>query len=428
MPAVPQQPPTGETTLQFPGDDIPGRDIVKVGLLIVAVLCVIPLRFSATAVLPSLIERWSLSSTGAAWITGAVQLGFVVGALVFAVTSLPDIWPSQRVFAVSAIVGGVANLLLVVPAIGIEVALVLRFVTGVCLAGVYPPAIKIAASLVPRRFRGRVIGTVVAATTFGTGLPYLVSTLWSDGERLAEGPVLIGLSLLSGAGAIVVWQLVREGPYATPLAPFDYTQVIKALRNRPVFLAGLGYYGHMWELYAFWAWIVSFLVAAFGEFGGADQGRALIIAFVTIGIASPIASVVAGWLADRYGRTAVAIGALSISGACCLASPLIFMAPLWLLIGLMIIWGMAAVADSAQFSAAATELADPAYIGTVLTLQTCIGFAITMIPIWAVPIVAEQWEWQFSFLLLALGPLVGIAAMVALRARPEASRLAEGRR
>lgn len=402
-------------------------DPAKIGLLVAAVLCVVPLRFSATAVLPSLIERWTLSATGAAWITGAMQLGFFVGAIGFAVINLADVWPAPRVFAVNAAVGGIANMLLVVPAVGVEAALVFRFITGVCLAGVYPPAVKIAAGLVPKEYRGRVIGTVVAATTLGTGVPYLLAAVWG-GSGLAERPVIISLSFLAGVGALVVWYLVQEGSYASGSARFDYTQVVKAFRDRPVLLAGLGYYGHMWELYGFWAWLVSFLAAAMSSKGHAGQVQALVAAFVTVSIASPLASIAAGWLADRHGRTAVAIGALTMSGACCLASPLAFVAPAWLLVAFVMVWGMAAVADSAQFSAAASELANPAYVGTVLTLQQGVGFAVTMIPLWGLPVLAERWGWRYSFVVLALGPALGCAAMVALRSRPEATRLAGGRR
>lgn len=422
-----QTQPIDESITVPPANSVAWSDSAKIGLLVVAVLGVVPLRFSATAVLPSLIERWSLSPSGAAWITGAMQLGFFVGAIAFAIINLSDVWPAPRVFATNAVVGGIVNALLVLPAVGIETALLLRFMTGVCLAGVYPPAVKIAAGLVPKEYRGRVIGTVVAATTLGTGIPYLLSAAWG-GSGLAERPVILSLSCLAGAGALVVWHLVKEGPYATPSARFDYTQVIKAFQNRPVLLAGIGYYGHMWELYGFWAWLVSFLAAAFSLRDQTSQVQALIVAFVTVSIASPLASIAAGWLADRYGRTAIAIGALAISGACCLLSPLAFAAPVWLLLGFVLVWGMAAVADSAQFSAAASELADPAYVGTVLTLQQGVGFAVTMVPLWGLPILAAHWGWQYSFLALAVGPAIGCAAMVALRLRPESVRLAGGRR
>jgi len=184
----------------------------------------------------------------------------------------------------------------------------------------------------------------------------------------------------------------------------------------------------MWELYGFWTWLVSFLTAAMSPNGHTGEVQALVAAFVTVSIASPLASIAAGWLADVYGRTAVTICALVISGVCCLASPLAFIAPTRLLLAFIMVWGMAAVADSGQFSAAASELADPAYVGTVLTLQQGIGFAVTMVPLWGLPIIAEHWGWQYSFVVLALGPAVACAAMVALRMRPEAMKLAGGRR
>ena len=396
-------------------------------LLIAAVVLVTPLRFSATAVLPSLVDRWSLSATGAAWITVSLQLGFVIGALAFAVSNLPDVVSPRWVFAICAWGGAVANALIAVEPIGVASAMILRFITGVSLAGVYPPALKIAAGLVNRRFRGRIMGLLVAAITLGSGVPYLLAGL-VGGMRLPERPVLVILSVSASIGGLLVARGLSQGAYAPPSARFDSKQIVRVFRNRAMLLTHLGYYGHMWELYGLWAWVAIFLAQAPAVAAEADRRAPLFLAFGIVSIAGPIGSIAAGWLADRYGRTAVTIGAMAVSGACCLLSAFIFHASWVILVSVLVVWGVTAVADSAQFSAAVTELAQPEYIGTALTLQTCLGFALTMFPIWGLPLLADRVGWQFSFWALAPGPLLGCLAMAMLRYRPEAMRLADGRR
>ena len=198
----------------------------------------------------------------------------------------------------------------------------------------------------------------------------------------------------------------------------------QVLRDKAVLLANLGYFGHMWELYAMWTWLAIFLAAALGP---AEPGAARLLAFACIGVARA-GSVLAGFLADRIGRTTVTIAAMAVSGACCLASPWAYAAPVWALCSSRLVWGLSVIADSAQFSAAVTELARPAYMGTALALQTSLGFALTMVTIWTLPLLAEEAGWQFAFIALAPGPLLGCLAMAALRRRPEAVRLAAGRR
>jgi MFS family permease len=196
----------------------------------------------------------------------------------------------------------------------------------------------------------------------------------------------------------------------------------KVLRDRPVLLANLGYFGHMWELYAMWTWLVVFLAASFAT------SDARLVAFAVIGVAGGVGAVAGGLLADRIGRTTVTMAAMIASATCCLVSPLAITAPAAVMIGFGLIWGATIVADSAQFSAAVTELAEPAYMGTALTLQTSLGFALTLIPIWTAPLLADAIGWRYVFLLLAPGPILGTVAMAALRRRPEAVRLAAGRR
>jgi MFS family permease len=402
----------------------PHRPLRELTLLAVAELLAMTLWFSATAVLPALSAAWSLSPTGAAWLTAAVQAGFVVGALASAALNLPDVLPPRRMFCLAAVAGALANLLLAWVAEGIGAALVLRFVTGVCLAGVYPPGMKIAAGHASGRGRGLAIGVLVGSLTLGSATPHLVAGLL-DARGLSYPLVLTVSSALALVGAVMVATLVTDGPYAPAPAPFDPRQLGRVLRDRAVLLANLGYFGHMWELYAVWAWLAVFLADALGP---GHPGTPRLAAFVTIGVAGAAGAFLGGWLADRIGRTTVTIGAMAISGACCVLSVWAYSGPAWLLFAFGLVWGASVIADSAQFSASVTELSQPAYMGTALTLQTSLGFALTMVTIWGLPLLAQHVGWRYAFLALAPGPFLGCWAMAALRRRPEAVRLAGGRR
>ena len=392
-------------------------------LLALAELCAVTLWFSATAVLPALQAAWELSPTGAAWLPAAVQAGFVVGALGSAVLNLPDVLPPRRMLGISALLGAAVNLVLAWGASSLAPALVLRFLTGVCLAGVYPPGMKIAAGHVSGRGRGLAIGVLVGSLTLGSGTPHLVAGVL-DAAELPYRLVLTVSSALAVLGAILVLRFVGDGPYAPPAAPFDPRQLGRVLRDRAVLLANLGYFGHMWELYAMWTWLAVFLGAALG---GSPAGPRL-AAFACIGVAGAVGCVLAGWVADRAGRTTVTIAAMAVSGACCALSPWAYAWPAAGLLAFGLIWGASVIADSAQFSASVSELSQPAYMGTALTLQTSLGFALTLIPIWGLPVLAEITGWRYAFVVLAPGPLLGCLAMRALRHRPESVKLAAGRR
>jgi predicted MFS family arabinose efflux permease len=283
---------------------------------------------------------------------------------------------------------------------------------------------KIAAGHVSGRARGLAIGLLVGALTLGSATPHLVAAL-VDAGALPYRTVLAASSLAALGGALLVGLVVRDGPHAAPPAPFDPRQVGLILRDRPVLLANLGYFGHMWELYAMWTWLAVFLTGALGP---EQAGQARFTTFVTIGVAGGIGAVLAGWLADRAGRTAVTIAAMAVSGGCCLLSAWAYQWPAWALAAFGLVWGASIIADSAQFSASVTELAPAAYIGTALTLQVCAGFALTLIPIWGLPLLAEATGWRWAFVALAPGPFLGCWAMARLRRRPEALRLAGGRR
>ena len=379
------------------------------------------LWFSASAVVPSLEMAWGLSSAGAAWLTMSVQIGFVVGTVLSAFFNLPDIVNTRRLFAVAALLGALSNAAFAFMADGIALGIPLRFLTGIFLAGIYPPGMKIAASWT-RRYRGLAIGLLIGALTVGSASPYLVRAL----SNLPWEQVVLVSSLLAVLGGAIVLTLIKDGPFTAAQAPFNPRIAIRCLTQPGIRLANLGYLGHMWELYAMWTWVPIFLVDALESRAG-SPALAGTIAFAVIA-AGGIGSIVAGALADRFGRTLIASGAMVLSGGAALLAAVLFDAPLVVITPVLLVWGLTVVADSAQFSAAITELSPPEYVGTVLTIQTAMGFLLTLFTIQLVPIFVNAQGWSLAFATLALGPVVGVWAMLRLRQTPEARNLAGGRR
>jgi MFS family permease len=379
------------------------------------------LWFSASAVAPALKVEWRLTDSASAWLTLAVQLGFVAGTLASALGNLPDILPTRRLFASSALAGALSNAAFALWAHGPAAGIALRFATGFFLAGVYPPGMKIMATWF-RRGRGMALGVLVGALTLGKASPYLVNAVGSGHWRAN----VMFVSALAAAGGLIVLFFVGDGPYTPAVARFDIGQVGKVFRNRGVRLANFGYFGHMWELYAMWTWAPVMIRASLAG-RGSPRSLAEAAAFLVIG-AGAVGCVVAGLLADRVGRTAVTSWAMAISGSCCVVIGLLFDGSPILLVTIASIWGAAVVADSAQFSACVTELSDPPYMGTALTIQTCLGFLLTTVTIELIPILVGRVGWRWAFAALAPGPALGVASMLRLRSLPEAEKIAQGRR
>ena len=377
--------------------------------------------FSASAVLPVVRDRWELSSTSASWLTIAVQLGFVVGAVVVAVANLADTVPPVRLILAGSLMAAAANLgLLGVSGAGGAIAL--RFVTGAALAGVYPPALK-AMSTWFRVGRGTALGIMVGALTLGSALPHLVNGFGGLDWRA----VIVATSATTVAGGLLARFAFREGPFEFPPAVFDPRQIGRLARDRGVRLASIGYFGHMWELYAMWAWFAAFATDTLARHGIDDPAQlASLLTFAVIGIGA-IGCYGGGILGDRWGRTRLTASAMATSGTCALAIGFLRDAPLPLLIVVALIWGLTVVADSAQFSTIVTEVADQSYVGTAVTLQLAVGFVLTVATIWLVPVIRDGPGWAWAFVLLVPGPVIGTAAMLRLRSLPEANLIAGGR-
>jgi MFS family permease len=390
-------------------------------LLSLAELLGMSLWFSASAVVPALRTEWNLSDSSVGWLTIAVQIGFVCGTLLSAFLNLPDIIPVRFLFAVSALAGALMNAAFGAYAHSASTGIVLRFLTGMFLAGVYPPGMKIMATWF-QRSRGMALGVLIGALTLGKASPYLVNAVGSSNWRQN----ILFISLLAIVGGLIVLLFIADGPHSTPAARFNWKQAIVVFKNRGVRLASFGYFGHMWELYAMWAW-VPVMIRASMAVTKASPIPVEVASFLVIGCGA-VGCVVAGLIADKVGRTVVTSWAMAISGSCCLLIGFLFGGNPFLLLLVAAIWGASVIADSAQFSACVTELGDPQYVGTALTIQTSVGFLLTSFSIELIPYFVRHVGWRYAFAILAPGPLLGVMAMLRLRSLPEAVKIAQGKR
>jgi MFS family permease len=382
-------------------------------LLAAAELLGMSLWFAASAVSAQMTVRLGVGADRAIWLTTVVQLGFVFGTAGAAIFNLADIIPSRRYFAIAAIFGAAVNAALIATH-GYAVALGLRFLTGFALAGVYPPAMKMASTWFRSR-RGLAIGVVVGALTVGKATPYLVHAL----PNATPEDVIITASACAALAAFLVGLFYADGPYPFPSRPFSWGLVGTVFRERDWRLATGAYLGHMFELYSFWTWIPLFIAESLIA-GGMPRDThtgalASIVAFGTIAIGG-LGCVWGGLFADRRGREPLVVLSLALSGACALLMPLVFGRSLWVLAPLAWAWGFFVIADSAQFSALVTESVPPHAVGTALTVQTSAGFLLTSGSILLVGPVVAVAGWRWLFPILALGPAAGIAVIRRLAA------------
>ena len=376
--------------------------------------------FSASAVIPQLREVWKISSTSAAWLTIAVQMGFVCGALISSLLNLSDIISPRHIILGGAIGAAIANMSLL-GTNGIVVAILIRFTTGFFLAGVYPPSFKLISTWF-RSGRGLALGILASAIVLGSGMPHLVNGLGGLDWRL----VIYLTSVLTILGGLIPELIVKQGPFAFPVARFDPWQIAGVFANPGVRMAIIGYVGHMWELFALYAWYSIFLndmLLSHGFSAGMTSAYATFAIFV----AGSFGCWLGGILADRWGRTNSNILMLSISGTCAFVIGLFFDTFPWIVLLIGLVWGFTVVADSAQFSTMVTELANQSYVGTALTIQLSAGYTITVITIWLIPLLKEAFGWRWAFAFLAPGPILGVLSMLKLKSLPVVSRIAGGK-
>jgi len=379
-------------------------------LLIVAEMAALSLWFVSAAILPDMLREVTISPFRQAAMTSGVQVGFVAGALISAAFGISDRVDPRRFFATCAWSAALANGLLVMTEPGSAVAIILRFLTGALLAGVYPVGMKIAVGW-GTKDRGFLVGSLIGALTLGSALPYLIVLSGGAEWRFT----VIATSIAAGIAGLLALGTAL-GPHHSKAATFDVSVIITAWTNRRVRLAYAGYLGHMWELYAMWAWVGVAAAASYRMTldAGTAQTWATVTAFVAIG-AGAITCVIAGKFADRIGKAQIAIIAMMCSGAGAVLTGLSFGGPVWLTFVLFVFWGIAIIPDSAQFSALVADASPPEHAGSLMTFQTALGFTLTFFTVQVTPLAAEAVGWPVVFHILALGPVFGVVAMLRLQ-------------
>src|SRR5690606_8047564 len=375
-------------------------------LIVAAQVAAMSLWFVSAAILPDMLLEASISPTAQALLSSAVQAGFVVGALASAVFGLADRFDPRRVLALSAMLAAAANLALLAVPIGGSAAVALRFVTGALLAGVYPVGMKLAVGW-GSHDRGFLVGLLVGALTLGSASPHLAAWVGGADWRMA----VTATSVAAGLGGLLVLA-AGLGPHHAGSLRFEVRALGLAWTDRRIRYAFGGYLGHMWELYAMWAWIGTAVAASYSRHMAADDaaGIAKLTAFAAIGLGG-LASIAAGRIADRAGKAEITMLAMAGSGLSALAIAVAFGGPVWLVAGLAVVWGMFIVPDSAQFSALVADAAPPEAAGSLLAFQTALGFALTVATVQVTPVAASLFGWPPVLALLAIGPILGILSM-----------------
>jgi MFS family permease len=386
------------------------------GIVCLAELMAMSLWFSGTVVAPFLARSWPDPSNAVSSLTLAVQLGFVAGALFISILNLNDHFSPVAVIACSAWIGAIANYGSFVHQDSPSLALTFRFLVGAALAGVYPSGMKLLSGWF-NRGRGFALGTLVGCLAIGSAIPHGVAAIGAvTGQNWHL--VMRASTMQAIIAGILVLLFTTDGPYASRSAPFDLRQVGEVLRNRRLRLATFGYLGHMWELYSLWTWIAAILAAALATDASTAFVRGTAFTVMSVGV---VGCIWAGIAADRAekkqlvrSRSRVTIIAMATSSACCLLVAACFPWPKLVLL-IAVVWGVSVIADSAQFSAIVSEVADSRYIGTALTMQTALGFLLTVVGIRVTGLIAAQYGWRLAVATLAVGPVLGTVAMAILQ-------------
>jgi len=362
-----------------------------------------------------LIVNFNLGETALGYLTSSVQFGFILGTLSFAILSIADRFSPSKVFFSCAILGGIFNLGIIWGENSMGSILLLRFLTGFFLAGIYPVGMKIASDYFDKGL-GKSLGFLVGALVVGTAFPHLLKQLTSDFSWVS---VLLSTSTLSVLGGLLMLALVPDGPYRKPSQKLDLSASIHVFKNKEFRSAAFGYFGHMWELYTFWAFVPIMLIQYASLHAGVNFNIP-VLSFMIIGIGG-LACVLAGYISELLGTKKTAITALALSCLCCLLSPFIFMVQLQgVFIGFLLFWGMVVIADSPLFSTLVAQNATPEFRGTALTIVNCIGFSITIISIQLLAALNAVSDSIYVYTVLAIGPILGLIALLKIENRRDA--------
>lgn len=376
-----------------------GRQKQILTIIVFAQFMCTSLWFAGNAVITDLIKKYDLDSSDLGYVTSSVQFGFIIGTLIYAILTVADRFHSSRVFFFSALLGAACNLPIIFDVSFFQI-LLFRFMTGFFLAGIYPVGMKIASDYFEKGL-GKALGFLVGALVLGTSLPHFLASIelaydWSMVMKSTSG--------LAITGGLLILLFVPSGPYRRQGSKLKFGAIVKVFKIPPFRAAAFGYFGHMWELYAFWAF-VPIILAQYRAYHMVSINVSF-LSFLVIGLGG-LSCVIGGYLSDRWGTKRIAMLSLSLSGICCLLSPIMFMLPTYLFVAFLILWGLAVIADSPLFSTLVAQYAKPELKGTALTIVTCIGFGITIVSIQLLSLLVEE-NFKLAYMALAIGPLMGV--------------------